>query len=352
MRQTLLRIPWDGLTIGGVTIPIFGIGLLLLAWVVFGLIQAAWIWSERKGKPTADDALSLGIWGAIATAIVLLPRFGPGFAPQGVPIFGYGFMLFIAFITSGWLATRRAKDIGLPEELIWDCAVWLFLAGVTGCRLFYCIQHYDRVFGDRTGLDWLFALVNLSNGGLVLYGGIITGAIAYFVFCYKKKLSPLLMADVIAPSLMLGIGFGRIGCFLNGCCYGDRCDLPWGISFPSGSVPFDALAESGFVDPLSAATFPLHPTQLYSAIDGFLLCGLTTLYFPYRRQNGEILAIVWLIYPVTRFLIEFLRGDELGQFGTTFTISQWVSLLLFSAAIPYCIYLIRRRAALNPINVY
>jgi phosphatidylglycerol:prolipoprotein diacylglycerol transferase len=275
------------------------------------------------------------------------------------PIFGFGAMLFIGFTAGAWTASRRAARIGLQPELIWDIGIYLFMAGVIGCRLFYCIQYGSRMFyNDVNGHrvlkslpDLIFAAIDLPDGGLVYYGGIPAGMLAAAWFCHKRNISLLALGDVLIPSLFLGVGFGRIGCFLNGCCYGDRCDLPWGVQFPMGSVPDMALISGGFLGVDQDVTFRLHPTQLYSSLDGFLLYLLTAAYFPFRPRNGAVIALGALTYPISRFAIESLRADELGQFNTSLTISQWISILIFAVGIVFAIWLSRRPKLAPPMSM-
>lgn len=358
MRQILFHItldrPWSLGPLGEVQM--FGVGLLLLLWAVFGVWVVVWRLG-RKEPLSAADAWSLGQWLVVAALLLAAPSLGAwlrvnGTGPfqEGLPIFGYGFMLFIAVATGGWWAARRAEREHLPSEKIWDLAFCLFLSGIAGARLFYLIQYRDRVFQDVTSIpQFVTTVLNLSNGGIVLYGGLIAAAAGFFGFCAVHRIRPLAMLDIITPSIFLGIGFGRIGCFLNGCCYGDQTTLPWGVHFPRDSATFGALVEKGLLDPAASCTPALHPTQIYSAFDGFMLATLTAWYFCHRRRNGEVFAIGLFLYPITRFLIEFIRGDEPGLFGTRFTISQWISAAMFLVAIGYIVYLSRRPAIREPI---
>ncbi|HEV8001219.1 MAG TPA: prolipoprotein diacylglyceryl transferase family protein, partial [Planctomycetaceae bacterium] len=136
--------------------------------------------------------------------------------------------------------------------------------------------------------------------------------------------------------------FGRIGCFLNGCCYGDRCSLPWGVTFPMGSVPDMSLVLRGFLGADQDFSLRLHPTQLYSSLNALILCVLTSTYFYYRPRNGAVIALGALTYAITRFTIEFLRDDEVGQFGTSLTISQWLSIGMFIFAVGLAAWLSRQ----------
>jgi phosphatidylglycerol:prolipoprotein diacylglycerol transferase len=294
---------------------------------------------------------------------------------DGLPIFGYGFMLFLGMASALWLATWRAEKEGVPADLIWDLAFFLFIVGIAGGRLFYLVQKRGEVFANvNDPASLLNAIFNLSQGGLVLYGGLLGGAAAFFTFCHLRRIPPLGLLDIITPSIFVGIGFGRIGCFLNGCCYGDECSLPWAVSFPRSSATFDALLYKDLIAEGSVTriptdlgrlfddgvrmllspvnwTPPLHPTQLYSALDGFLIAALTFWYFRHRRRNGECFAVALMIYPVTRFVIEILRNDEGGQLGTTLTISQWVSITLWIVNIGFLVWLSRRPAVREPVKV-
>jgi phosphatidylglycerol:prolipoprotein diacylglycerol transferase len=366
MRQTLFHIPLDRpWSLGPFgEVPMFGVGLLLLLWSALGIWLLVLRLRQDGAKGfNADDTWGLIRWAFVAAILVAAPRLGAwlrvnGSPPfqEGLPIFGYGFMLFIAVASGGWLAARRAarEHLGIDEtsskEKIWDLAFCLFLSGIAGARLFYLVEYRDQVFKNVTSVrEFVFAVVNLSNGGIVLYGGLIAAAVAFFVFCAVNRIRPLALLDIITPSIFLGIGFGRIGCFLNGCCYGKESTLPWAVQFPRESATFVALVEKKLLDEHALCTPALHPTQIYSAIDGFVLAALTAWYFSHRRRNGEVFAIGLTIYPITRFLIEFIRNDEPGLLWPRLTISQWISAGMFLIAIGYMVWLSRRPAVREPI---
>jgi phosphatidylglycerol---prolipoprotein diacylglyceryl transferase len=269
---------------------------------------------------------------------------------SSLPVYGFGAMLFLGFTGAAWSAARRGIYVGYPPEMMWDVAIWLFITGVIGCRIFYCIQYGHRVFFNVENGQYVlkslpalvFSAVNLPDGGLVWYGGLIAGAITAGWLARRKKIGFLELGDVVAPSLFVGLAFGRVGCFLNGCCYGDRCALPWGVRFPWGSVPDMDLVTRGFLGADQPLTMSLHPTQLYSSLNAVILFFLTNAYFYYRPRNGAVIALSAFTYSITRFTIEFLRDDELPQFGTPFTISQLLSIVMFVFAVGFSVWLSRQ----------
>ncbi|MFO0893004.1 MAG: prolipoprotein diacylglyceryl transferase [Isosphaeraceae bacterium] len=252
----------------------------------------------------------------------------------GLKIFGYGAMLVLAFLGSTWLASARARREKLDPNVILDMAFWVFLVGLVGARLFYCIQYWGH------GINNLLDVVQYWKGGIVYYGGILGGVLAFFLYrrTHPFPLRPVM--DVMAPAIAVGTLFGRLGCFLNGCCYGDRCDLPWAVSFPAPSPPWEFQVKQHWIDANAGWSLPLHPTQLYSAIDALVLLVLLLAYYPLRRRDGEVLGVLMLAYPATRFLIEYLRNDE-GVFFAGMTISQNISILLFLAGLAYWWWLSR-----------
>lgn len=306
--------------------------------------------NETKSQHKADLLFSLMMILGIPAAIIIAGQLKPDLAPDGVPVFGYGFMYFIGFSLAVYSATRRAALVGIHSEVIMDLAMWLLIPGIVGARLFYVIQYQERVLGKaRNAFETFKAIVMLPDGGLVFYGGLIAGIIGFSLFCFRRQLKVLMMADIVVPSLFIGLGFGRIGCFLYGCCFGDRCTLPWAVQFPKDSMPFNTLVSRGFLSPEAASTFALHPSQLYSSISAFVLAGLLAVYFRHRPWNGAVLAVAWVLYPINRFVLEFIRGDELGQFNTSMTISQLVSIGLLLTGVAYIVWMaISSRNKLSP----
>lgn len=176
-----------------------------------------------------------------------------------IPIYGYGMMLFLAFVFCLWLAKRLGRREGIEPKSIEDMAIWIFIFGILGARITYCLQY---------GCDFA-GFFRIWDGGLVFYGSAIGGAIGYllaYIFVLRKHhISSWKMADVIAPCAALGLCLGRVGCLLNGCCYGNvACASCPAISFPIASPPRLAMVERGYQ---TAAGFTLEPDRTVGAVE-------------------------------------------------------------------------------------
>jgi phosphatidylglycerol:prolipoprotein diacylglycerol transferase len=159
----------------------------------------------------------------------------------------------------------------------------------------------------------------IQHGGLVYYGGLIGAALAGFICIRWKKLPLWKTVDVLAPSCALGNFFGRIGCLLNGCCYGRACNLPWAIRFPPGH-PTGGL--------------PVHPTEIYDALDNFILYLLLAWLFRRKKFDGEVFATYLIGYAITRTVMEYFRGDyPPDQIHFGLTPGELISIPIFIAGL-------------------
>lgn len=408
MRSELFRIPMQ---LGGV--PLFGWGVLLGVLLAAAAV-AAIVLLRRGATPRAIAGHAPAVL-LCAAILVLLPRMVPG----GVPIRGYGLMLLVASVTGIAMAVHRARQHGLPADLIYSLVIWMFVVGIAGARLFFVIEYWETRFATLPPGRAMVEMLMFTEGGLVVYGSLIGGSLAFLVFCLRHKLPPLAMADMIAPSLVAGLAIGRIGCLLNGCCYGGACDAPWAVTFPISSPAYvDQLAQGrlrgiylreeplggeprvvldmgGAGDPatrpevvevngqrvasLAAAqrlfnnaywageevsvrladgrqvtavsrSNPVHPTQLYSAVNAALLAWLTWMFYPFRGRDGAVILLLLTLYPISRFVLEQIRVDEAAIFGTGLSISQNVSLGLLAAAAIGWALLLRRPARTHAWN--
>ncbi len=292
--------PWAGWTTGMSEYPLLG-----ACWALLIAAAGYLLFHRIRGDKSvyADPATYYFLGGGL-----LLFSFGwkLGLLPPLWPLYGYGLMVLIGVAGAIVFTYARARAVGVNPEQVIDSSFWMVVAGVSGGRLAYLVQYRHEVFPPGQSLaQALFAAVNLTQGGLVLLGALVGGGLGFLAYCLKHKVRVREYGDLVIPAIFIGVGFGRIGCLLNGCCFGDRCDLPWAIQFPHNSITWAVLAERGFLSMDDQWTMPLHPT-----------------FYWYRRYPGDVLALGCILYPITRFLIEFLRADEMGQLGTGLTISQ------------------------------
>ncbi|GMV41250.1 MAG: hypothetical protein AMXMBFR64_29660 [Myxococcales bacterium] len=260
----------------------------------------------------------------------------------GIVLPAYGVMIALGYLAALSVAGREAPRVGLDRGAVIDLMFWLMMAAIVGSRLAFLAVRweffYDLCFDPQDALPSIpctplgacpdlqvcdagtcatvrncTAALELWRGGFVFYGGVAAAALVLWRFSLRHRAGFGLLSDTLVPSVALAHVFGRIGCYLAGCCYGCRTDLPWGVTFPPGS---EAWLLGG----------PIHPTQLYEAAVELLLFGLLLRVRANKRFHGEVLAAWVALYATARFLIELLRGDaQRGHWGPLST-SQWVAL--------------------------
>jgi len=227
-------------------------------------------------------------------------------------IHGYGLMIGIGIVAAYTMTEYRAKKKGLDSDQIISLALWAVVAGLLSAKLLYYITVFDEILENpRKLLD--------IGDGFVVYGGIIGGILGGCLFCRVKKLPFLKYFDLVMPAVALAQGFGRIGCFLAGCCYGLQMDSPISIVFTNSD-----FAPNGV---------PLLPTQLLSSGLNFLHC-LLLLYAARRlKTDGQVSALYLLCYSIGRFILEYFRGDLIRGSVGSFSTSQFISLFIFAAGL-------------------
>jgi phosphatidylglycerol:prolipoprotein diacylglycerol transferase len=332
MQSTLFHVPLR-LAIGPWAVPLFGWGLLLVAWAIVG---AAWlaVLARRHGPRAAVAAagVPLGILGAMI--LWGLPAIA---ADSGIPVRGYGVMLLLAAAAGTWLSVVRGRAAGFDADTILSLGMEIFLWGLVGARIFFVAEYHEEFFADGL-MAAIPRILNIAAGGLVVFGALPTAAVAAWWFARRRGLPLLKLADCIAPGLLVGLALGRVGCFLNGCCYGGPTDLPWGVRFPPQSPPWLDQAARGLLPPPTPAagrppwSLPVHPAQLYAAFDAALLAVVTGLFGGVARRDGEVFALALTLHPLSRILLEAIRVDEPPAFGTPLSISQLVSVVLLVLA--------------------
>jgi phosphatidylglycerol---prolipoprotein diacylglyceryl transferase len=363
--------------LGTVTIgPFFALFGLLLAliwgWRIVGRNDS--VNYSKRLKASLSGTLSLGfytLWsgqqkpdlfspGVLALLSVFILASGSSYT---IPIFGYGFSLMCGFMAAIALACARARQQDIDPNYIIDIGMLAVAFGVLGARTFYYIQFYRDKFADRPW--WKFFAV--WEGGIVYYGGLILAAIACIGYMRYRQLRICQVGDVTAPTLAIGLSFGRIGCFLNGCCWGQVCDAdsPLAIQFPRESFawwrhvedhinPADLLAfQEGQITReglLASVPLDLHdwslfvyPTQFYSWCAAIAFGIFLFAYDKYwARREGQCLTLFFTVYAVIRFVLEMFRGDHSVIFDWSvwaLTASQRVGLWVFPVALTAFIYL-------------
>jgi len=216
-------------------------------------------------------------------------------------VYSYGVMLVLAFFISSYLASRQAVKANIDPDMIFNLCFYVFIVGIIGSRIFYVVSNYPYY------LKHPLEIIMLQHGGLAIFGGIIFGSFFSWVFIRRKKMDTLITLDLLVPFIALGQGIGRIGCFLNGCCYGKAS--VFGIYFP-------VLGKT------------LIPTQLYSSLLLFLIFFILRFMQSRKHLPGQIAYSYLFLYSVKRFFIEFFRNDNPRIFYGL-TIFQLLSLAMF-----------------------
>lgn len=415
MRQTLFVIPQTWFE-----------GPLLWAWLFFSVFWLGWLWLQKPRSEAKSGAMFLLI-GALVIWLVLPQLSVYGVDPNnpngelikiGLAVRGYGVFLLMAIVTGVGITVYRGNRIGIASDKIISLAFWMIVFGLLGARLFYLIQKREEFFSEGSLFQQLARALDPTQGGLVVFGSLFGGSLAALVYLKMNRMPVLRTLDLIAPGMALGLAIGRVGCLMNGCCYGGVAEidrLPT-LQFPAGSAPYmqqliegdlvgirtianledlgekDAyryivtVVETGSIgdqlgivpndrltifppDELKIRFFltgdrsaadseevvylasdrqgllelPLsrlprqslatHPTQVYSSVDAFLLSIFLWFYWNLRKIEGEVFGLMLLLHGASRFLLEMIRQDELGIWGTPLTISQWISLFLIVGGI-------------------
>ena len=250
----------------------------------------------------------------------------------------YGLMLALSFFLGILLAGRRLKRMGGDPTKVVDLAVVIIIASVIGSRLFYAIFHWSEFAGHA--LD----IINPFNhpqgigiAGLAMDGGLVLAILCGLLFLRLTRQPVLITLDALAPSFALGIFLTRIGCFLNGCCFGQPCTGPLGVVFPQDSP-------AGWVYPHA----PLHPTQLYNSLGGLIMLGLLLYLERYKTFQGFTFLLTLIIYGLLRLTVDFFRYFEdsviLVRLGKVpFTVNQGLSLVVMALSLALFLWFRSRR---------
>jgi phosphatidylglycerol---prolipoprotein diacylglyceryl transferase len=256
-----------------------------------------------------------------------IPLLGP------ITVYTYGVLLAAAYLLGLQFAIVRARARQLDATRVMDLGIYIIISALIGAKLLLLVTDFQTFRNNPA------ELLSLARSGGVFYGGLIL-AVAVALWYIRRVGLPLwTTCDVFAPGIALGHVVGRFGCFFAGCCFGKPTNLPWAITFT------DPFAAANVGTPLNV---PLHPTQLYEAGAEFLiLVVLLGTERVGRRFAGRTFWLYMLLYAVSRYIIEFYRGDERGNVGPLST-SQFISVILAPLAIGMLVYLARTFVAPAP----
>ncbi len=234
----------------------------------------------------------------------------------------YGLTLAASFFIGLYFIRRWGVREGLDANQLSNLAFLVIATGIIGARLGYVFFHLEEFKGNWTATFNPFQSGTFGIAGLNLYTGVILATAAGFYYMHKIKLPFWKTADIFAPTVAFGIFLTRIGCFLNGCCYGTPTQLPWGVIFPPGSIPDAEFGNQA-----------IHPTQLYSSLFGLILFGFLVWHNKRKKFEGAAFSILLMGDSAFRFFIEFIRSYEPEMYlkvgGLHWTYNQWMAILLF-----------------------
>jgi phosphatidylglycerol:prolipoprotein diacylglycerol transferase len=288
------------------------------------------------------------------------------------PVYSYGLMLAIGFLAAIYLARFLGRRAGIDPEIFVNAGMLAMIAGVLGARLSHIIENWSSF--TQPDLPWttnLWHMANIRAGGLTYYGGFLLATPAVLVYLRYKRVSLRLGCDIVAPSIMIALGLGRIGCFLNGCCFGAVAGpgAPMTVSYPYWSIPYQQQLAEGRIDPtnvplelrdsagqptdpqelLHAAagnpaslltlkqaiaqqrSLSVQPSQLYSTVTAWLIALLCVLYLYQPHAPGRVFALMMIVEGPSRFLLELLRVEPpvLGQMS----LSMVLGIGIFAAGV-------------------
>jgi phosphatidylglycerol:prolipoprotein diacylglycerol transferase len=245
----------------------------------------------------------------------------------GIPIHTYGTMLAIALFACYFLARQTFKQAGLKlsNSQIMDMCVLCVISGVLGSRVLYILQNISSFTS-------FFDLFKVWEGGLSFHGGLMGGTIAMVIFLKKKQIPVLRASDAIVPCVLVGLSWGRIGCFMNGCCFGKVTGVPWSVKFPAGSPAFYKHQNLGLLAEGATSSLAVHPAQFYATVMAVLLVAILLWLHGRKKSDGAVLIASALFYGVVRFMLEFFRDDDVTM-AAGLTQSQFLSMGIFAVGV-------------------
>jgi phosphatidylglycerol:prolipoprotein diacylglycerol transferase len=292
-------------------------------------------------------------------------------------VYSYGLMLVLGFLAAVWVIKHLSRGFSPNRDVVVNAALWALVAGLIGARAFYVLHHLREFTGNWT------AVYTVWRGGLELLGGALLAILVILLYIRRYRLPARKYMDVVAIGLFVALAIGRIGCFLNGCCFGRPTSLPWGVRFPYGSLAYESqirpdpmrgrdapyvnlpadfwvISDNGTYlkdfDQLDSGQraavttgpyrpLPVHPTQLYESAGAIIAAVLLYLYWRwgssgesrrkeawYYPRQGYVFALMLMLYGAMRFANELVRDDNPFEFDGL-TISQNLAIVMVVAGV-------------------
>jgi len=247
----------------------------------------------------------------------------------------YGVMLMLGFLAGLGMALRRARKENVNQDIIWDFWLCALLGGIVGSRALYIFQHLDQFSGR------ILDVFKIWEGGLSFYGGFALAVVVTWIMLRMRRMSVLRIYDIMAVSIVLGLAFGKVGCFLNGCCFGKPTEGVIAVTYPT-STPIDGhgnprmspafkwQVDQNLISADAPRSLPVHPVQLYESAAAFTIMLILLWFYPHRRRYGEVTCLFGTLYPIARFSLEFFRQRQ-AEIVPGFSPEQIFSVVAFVA---------------------
>lgn len=249
----------------------------------------------------------------------------------------YGVMMALGFLAGlgNWILL--GLRIGRNSQFCTDLMFWVMASGILGARIAYVFENWQDYAADP------LTIVRIDQGGLIFYGGFVASGIAVFVFSRRHKISLPSLTDFVVTSVPIAHALGRIGCFLNGCCFGACTSSSWGVHFSKHSIPWYSQVRAGVINADVPSSLAVHPVQLYEAAFNVLVYGVLVWLFRRRLRQGVVTAAYLMLYAIGRFLLEFFRGDRGERLAVwQLSIGQFVSVFVFIAGLIVLLSLLKQ----------
>jgi phosphatidylglycerol:prolipoprotein diacylglycerol transferase len=231
-----------------------------------------------------------------------------------------------------WLGRRRGYDSQFCSDLMF----WVMISGILGARIAYVMENWTEQYAANPR-----SVFRIDQGGLVFFGGFVASGIAVVIFSSIKKQKLLPLLDFVITSVPLAHALGRIGCFLNGCCFGVCTSLPVGVRFPKGSLPWLEHYSEHLIEKSAEFSCRVHPVQLYESGYNFALYILLVFVFRRSKKVGLVSSLYLVLYSLGRFTLEFFRGDRPERVAVgSLSIGQFVSIPLFVVGVLLLLWLL------------